>query len=291
MKVTRHGNADEFWQLVEPLYTQDPVRHTVALTVLKRVREGHGFGDADPIMITVKDNEGDDKLAGAAFATPPFPFGLSALPTAAARPVAEFLAGEGVRPNGAVGEPETVKAFVDAWHELAGLTSSIGMEQRLYRLAEDELAPPTNVPGELTMADENDIDTLIRFLHAFAVETQHRPNLDNAESAARASLASGGGQGLWRVDGRPVSLAAASKPQEGMSRVGGVYTPPAERGHGYGSAVTAGVSQWAIDQGASDVVLFTDLANPISNSIYQRIGYRPVMDVVEVNFAEANPLH
>jgi predicted GNAT family acetyltransferase len=53
--------------------------------------------------------------------------------------------------------------------------------------------------------------------------------------------------------------------------------------------VTAGVSRWAIDQGASDVVLFTDLANPISNSIYQRIGYRPVMDVVEVTFTEANP--
>ena len=57
-----------------------------------------------------------------------------------------------------------------------------------------------------------------------------------------------------------------------------------------GSAVTAGVTRWALDRGASDAVLFTDLANPISNSIYQRIGYRPVMDVVEVAFAEANPL-
>ena len=290
MKVTRLSDVDEFWQLVEPLYSQDPVRHTIALTVLKRVREGHGFGDADPIMITIKDDP-DDELAGALFCTPPYPFGLSALPAAAARPVAEFMAAEGIRPTGAVGEPATVAAFVTAWHALTGLTSSTGMDQRLYRLDVAAFTPPANVPGELIMADESDIDILVRFRQEFAVETNHAGDRDNAEKAVRASLESGGAQGLWRVDGRVVSLAAANKPQEGMSRITAVYTPPAERGHGYGSAVTAGVSRWAIDQGASDVVLFTDLANPIANSIYQRIGYRPVMDVVEVDFAEANPLN
>ncbi|MFG1607450.1 GNAT family N-acetyltransferase [Actinoplanes sp. NPDC049265] len=30
--------------------------------------------------------------------------------------------------------------------------------------------------------------------------------------------------------------------------------------------------------GATDVVLFTDLANPTSNALYQRLGYRPVED-------------
>jgi predicted GNAT family acetyltransferase len=32
--------------------------------------------------------------------------------------------------------------------------------------------------------------------------------------------------------------------------------------------------------GAEEVLLYTDLANPVSNSIYQRIGYRPVEDRV-----------
>jgi predicted GNAT family acetyltransferase len=100
----------------------------------------------------------------------------------------------------------------------------------------------------------------------------------------RRSLALGNGHILWEVDGRVVSYAAVGKPINGMSRVGPVYTPPEDRGHGYGSAVTAAVTQWALDAGAENVVLFTDLANPVSNSIYQRIGYRPVYDSTELEF-------
>ncbi|HEX4221000.1 MAG TPA: GNAT family N-acetyltransferase [Pseudonocardiaceae bacterium] len=284
MNITRLHDVHEFWRQVAPLYTVDPVRHTIALTVLRRVREGHGFSDQAPVMMTIED---DGKLVGSVFCTPPFPLGLSAMPIEAARPVAEFALAEGLRPSSALGEHEVVDAFAAAWHELTGATSSVDTDERLYRLSETEFTPPTNVPGELVMAGEDDFDVLVRFRREFAIETQHRPELDNAERGVRALFASGGGQGLWWVDGRPVSLAAASKPIEGMSRIAPVYTPQAERGHGYGSAVTAGVSQWAIDQGASDVVLFTDLANPISNSIYQRIGYRPVMDIVEVAFAES----
>jgi predicted GNAT family acetyltransferase len=33
--------------------------------------------------------------------------------------------------------------------------------------------------------------------------------------------------------------------------------------------------------------LFTDLANPTSNSIYQKIGYRPVFDICEIEFTPA----
>jgi predicted GNAT family acetyltransferase len=73
-------------------------------------------------------------------------------------------------------------------------------------------------------------------------------------------------------------------PAAGMSRIGPVWTPPEHRGHGYGSAATAAASRWALDADAAHVVLFTDLANPISNSIYPKIGYQPVHDVVDLAF-------
>ena len=81
---------------------------------------------------------------------------------------------------------------------------------------------------------------------------------------------------LWR-DGRGavVSLAARRPLVAGSARVGPVYTPPPARGHGYGSAVTAAATRSILDEGAVPV-LFTDLANPTSNKIYQQIGYRPV---------------
>ncbi|MFD0529710.1 GNAT family N-acetyltransferase [Kitasatospora arboriphila] len=33
------------------------------------------------------------------------------------------------------------------------------------------------------------------------------------------------------------------------------------------------------------MLLYTDLANPVSNSIYQKLGYRPVADHVTFDFA------
>jgi hypothetical protein len=67
-----------------------------------------------------------------------------------------------------------------------------------------------------------------------------------------------------------------------MSRIGPVFTPPTLRGQGYGSAVTAAAAQHALLTGAKHVVLVADLANPVSNSIYQRIGFEPVARTVEI---------
>lgn len=57
-----------------------------------------------------------------------------------------------------------------------------------------------------------------------------------------------------------------------------VYTPPELRGHGYASRCVAALSQLLLESGWEYSSLFTDLSNPISNSIYQKIGYRPVCD-------------
>lgn len=102
------------------------------------------------------------------------------------------------------------------------------------------------------------------------------------ELAARR--AANGELHLWEVEGRPVALAGLSPVLAGMTRVGPVYTPPELRTNGYASAVTAAVSALAGERGAAQVLLYANLANPTSNSIYQRIGYRPVEDSVVLGF-------
>jgi predicted GNAT family acetyltransferase len=41
--------------------------------------------------------------------------------------------------------------------------------------------------------------------------------------------------------------------------------------------------------GAEQVVLFTDLANPVSNAIYQRFGFEPVSDWVTIALSAGVP--
>ena len=81
-----------------------------------------------------------------------------------------------------------------------------------------------------------------------------------------------------RTTASPVSLAGHAGETPNGARVGPVYTPPELRGRGYASALTAALTEQLLER-RRFCFLFTDLANPTSNSIYQRIGYRPVTDV------------
>lgn len=120
---------------------------------------------------------------------------------------------------------------------------------------------------------------------AFVVEAGTGFPDDDHDAAVRRSLAHGNRLLLCEAGGEPVAHAAAARPVAGMSRIGPVYTPPEHRGRGYGSAVTAAATAVALDDGARTVVLFTDLANPVSNAIYPRVGYRAVADQLEIRFA------
>jgi predicted GNAT family acetyltransferase len=86
---------------------------------------------------------------------------------------------------------------------------------------------------------------------------------------------------LWDVDGERVHVTAANPPAYGAARIGPVYTPAEHRGHGYAGAAVAQVSQRLLDEGARPC-LFTDQANPVSNRLYQRLGYEPVVDMADL---------
>jgi len=87
-----------------------------------------------------------------------------------------------------------------------------------------------------------------------------------------------GGVVIWE-DASPVSFAGFGNPTPTGIRVGPVYTPRELRRRGYATALVAALTDVLLRRGRRHCFLFTDLANPTSNSIYQRIGYTPVTDV------------
>ena len=89
---------------------------------------------------------------------------------------------------------------------------------------------------------------------------------------------------VWEVDGTAVALAGASVSSPGIARVGPVYTPPEHRRRGYATSLVAAWTAQLLGRGMRRCVLFTDLANPTSNSIYQAVGYRPCARRREIDF-------
>lgn len=260
---------------------RDPVLNTLPATIARSRLAGMPSADTGPpLWITIESDDGD--VIGAALRTPPYPPVVPAIGHDVARALTDFLhTDRAIRDLPGVNGPAgPAIAFATRWAELTGCEICTLMRIRLYQLA--ELDAPTDVPGHFRLASEPDLDLCRSWFDAFAAETPgDHPRADRANVAARVD---GGRMGLWDVAGTPVSLAGWSVPASGVVRIGPVYTPPSRRRRGYGAAVTAAASARIVAAGAQ-VCLFTDLSNPVSNSIYQRIGYRPVTDAVELAFS------
>jgi GNAT superfamily N-acetyltransferase len=281
MDVQQHEDPRTFKALAEPFYASDTLRHTVALTVMARFLDGQRT--PMPHMTTLHD---EDKLIGVAFRTPPWPIIPSGLPTDPGLLdsfVERWLEHDPELP-GVHGPRENAEALAEAWARHTNGTVREAMAGRLFRLG--ELVLPTT-SGVARQATVDDTDLLIKWHTDFELEAHgYLRDAEAIPAAIRRMFELGDSVVIWEDHGEPVAWAVASTPLGGMSRVGPVYTPPDHRAHGYGSAVTAAVSRHARAAGAGDVILFTDLANPTSNSIYQKIGYRPVYDSTEIEFTQ-----
>jgi predicted GNAT family acetyltransferase len=127
--------------------------------------------------------------------------------------------------------------------------------------------------------EDGDRELVLAWMDAFVEEALPESSPEDAEGWLERKLASeDGGIVLWVDDGEPVSFAGCGGPTPNGIRVGPVYTPPELRRRGYASALTAELTKMLLERGRKFCFLFTDLANPTSNSIYRRIGYEPVSD-------------
>ncbi|MFZ3568917.1 GNAT family N-acetyltransferase [Streptomyces sp. BH097] len=271
---------DEFDERAGELLASDPALHTVALGVTARMRASGWARDRARFGVWPGP---DGRAAGYFFWTPPhFPYvalpGGAAGREEAAGALVDALAGLPV--DGANGAVESTAAFAGAWlARHPGARAERVTRQRLFRLG--ELTPPKSLPeGGARIAGASDRGLLADWHTAFETEAHPREVATREQAEAWADERVGyAGVTLWEAaDGTPVSMAGVTRGSVGTARVAPVYTPPALRGRGYAAAVTAEVSRAARAAGAEEVLLFTDLANPTSNALYQRLGYRPVRE-------------
>ena len=270
---------------VGELLSSEPERNTVLLSVLASLtRLGPAaFGDAAPLFGWWPR---DGAPRAAVLQTPPRPMLLTALPGESAGQLARALADRGAALadrgpalSGVNGPEADVTALAAVWRDLTGASGRTHQRQRLYRLG--ALVPPEPAPdGTARLATVADAAVAGSWYAAFAAETGQVEAVDDVvtDRLHRGQLL------LWEVAGKPVSMAGLTDVLAGVARVGPVYTPPGRRDSGYGGAVTAAISELAFSRGAESVILFTDLANPASNSLYRKLGYEPVEDRMVVVF-------
>lgn len=293
--IERYPTAAAFRMAAGPFLEEREAEHNLLFGITSNLLldEARGVEPArSPYLATVAR---DGRIVGAALMTPPWQVVVSCLGPAdegdpdpdlvreLAAEIADDLGRFRPVPPGVLAPVAIAREFAKAWCRPRGLVARRAIAERIYRL--ERVIAPTGVPGSDRIATMADQGLLLTWMQAFMVDAFGRTDDAQAQRVVERGLELGERTfHLWEVDGEPVSVAALGGPTPHGIRLGPVYTPDDRRGRGYGSAVTAAASQAGLDAGRRFVFLFTDLANPTSNHIYQAIGYEAVIDVDQVRF-------
>jgi len=185
---------------------------------------------------------------------------------------------------GVMARKDMALSFAQAYCNAKNLSYETSMEQRIFELTEVNHDIPH--VGTMRLAEESDIYFLPYWIEAFySAETYGKTTMNIPQSIDNClNMVSQKKLYVLEDQGKPVSIAGATREMQNVCGVAYVYTPPYFRKRGYASSCVAKLSQMILSRGFTKCVLYTDLANPTSNSIYQKIGYRPICDSVMLKF-------
>lgn len=250
------------------LLAGDPVGHNVVGT---KLADAICYGEPGRYWIGLADGV----PAGIAVQQPAdTPLAVAPMPEQLVAAIAGAVATDGVALPGVFGPAGTASRFAEALARLREIAATLMSEERLYEVR--DLRFPDGVTGRQRRAAETDRELLLSWLPGFEVGAAWAGSDPAAVFVTRRLAA--GNVWIWDDDG-PVSMAARTEVVAGVSRIQAVNTPPELRGRGYASAGVAALSASVLAQGLR-CVLNANVNNVAANSVYQRLGYRPVGDVL-----------
>jgi hypothetical protein len=268
MRVIEFANPTDCFAAARPFLLQRECERCVQLGVLQRLIDGksplHSGGATAPVLFGVVDGTGD--MIGLAMQTPPAPMIVTSMPDDALTCLREHLLATGWR-GPLNGPTQTVAPLVWSLAERWRTTPLLKRTLRVFRC--DRVIEPASVPGAIRQLTSADEALVARFAEAFWRDVNEPPS--DALRAARMIVDER--RGFAWDDGQPRAMAVWSGPTPNGIRVSFVYTPPENRGRGFASNLTAALTKHLFASGRKFCFLFTDLANPTSNRIYQQIGY------------------
>ncbi|MEZ0224659.1 MAG: GNAT family N-acetyltransferase [Alphaproteobacteria bacterium] len=270
MQIAFESNPKKFLSKYGSYLRQHEAEHNLLLSLCQAAEQKIARGENCDIRFATLSN--DDGIVMATAQTPPHNLVLSRATLQEIEPLADMLAKQHAHFPGIVGPSDIAASFAERWGSLTGQKSVEYMDQIIYSLTKVLMPPP--IEGLMRTAKPEEAPLIAAWIRSFAADALPKSEqlseldaLKKAEDVIRA-----GRMMVWDTGGRAVAQAAVSG-TENVARISMVYTPPEERGHGYAKAVVAHLSQQQLDAGKTMCCLYADARNPVSNSIYRKIGY------------------
>lgn len=287
MHFIQYSDVCEFHKDTYNVLMQHEAQNMILLgNVLTGVKGEDKTGWRDPVnwvMATVSDENG---IVLTALMTPPHNMTLYATKNEInLKAINCLIAGLSEYDiPGVITEKNLAEKFAEAYTLDKNLTFSTAMNQRIYELT--SVSPDVKQIGTLRLFEEKDMHYLPYWVEAFSAANTYGNMKMFIPQNLNEYLYRVASKKLYvlEIDGSPVSMAGLSREMQTAVGVSFVYTPPYFCGKGYATSCVAQLSQLALDKGFTRCVLYTDLSNPTSNSIYQKIGYQAICDSLMLSF-------
>ena len=282
MDAEVYSNAAHFIMRTGGVLRSDEARYGLIYGIARLVAaNARHYGEEEPLFFVVNDSDG---ISAMAWRTPPYVVGLAwhaGDPKQAASALIEAVRSRWAEIPGVTGHREVTDPFADRWCRDFGTSVLSSMAQCIYRL--ESVSGVPSVPGRMRAATPADKDLVSAWRRDFIGEAE--PTGRDVPERDVTPFIEKGAVHLWECAGCPVCMVMNGRPTEHGMSITSVYTPPESRRHGYATACVASVCRDILKSGHDFVTLYTDLSNPTSNSVYMKIGFRPVCDSVEYGFS------
>ena len=291
MKFNLYKGVKAFYQDTYDILLRHETQNMILLGNLMMGYEGKDKHDwRDPAGWLMATVTAEQEVLLTALMTPPFNITLYAtdnhLEDEALSCLIEGLLVSDFSIPGVVSEKSLAQRFADEFTSALGMGYDVNYQQRIYEL--EEVNPEIKQIGKLRLVDEKDMAFFPYWLEGLSQDALDGEGVVQSDPENYLYRINTGNLYILEHEGVPVSMAGTVRKMKTVCGVGYVYTPPYFRGRGFASACVAEVSRLVLDEGFSKCALYTDLANPTSNAIYQRIGYNPVCDSLEIRFIGKN---
>jgi predicted GNAT family acetyltransferase len=280
MKIIRYPDAADFLSHTVQYLTRDEARYGLIMGLARiLVNNPHAYGKYDPWFCSIGT---ETELQAIAMRTPPRNVLLAQF-SGNTKAVAECLVDAVSRVAavipGVAGDKELADIFTRRWCAAYGVAIQHTTSQRIYRLVRvNDVSLSQGRSRPASMADKGVVG---KWARAFGKEAGGGAR--NIPEKDITPVIEHGWVFLWE-DGQPVAMVMKNRPTDKGMAVSYVYTPPEFRCRGYATSCVAELCRHILQSGYQFCTLYTDLANPTSNSIYMKIGFKPVGDSVQHTF-------
>lgn len=287
MKLVKHDNVQDFLINNEELLLKKESFHNLILGLAYSIRD-KTIEPTGPLYYSIIDKN-NIVIAAALRSHSDRPFIVTEMPPTAVDLLIKDLSESKMNLKAVVGEEVTTTYFKDAWTRLNQLNFKVNIHLGVYECF--EVIFPKLIPGELTEANIKHKEILMDYMTGFQRDCfpEVIPDDEYTKKLMERHLNNKSAFLLLSPDKKIVSMAANTRSTINGGTISLVYTPPHLRGKGLASCTVALLAHKIMKDGKKFANLFTDLANPTSNSIYQKVGFVKIGQNIHYDFIEDGP--